>query len=272
MFEKMCLIHAFERNVRDAYDKKLIRCPIYLSLGQEAIPAALSTVYAPEWKLIQHRGHGTYLAYGGDKDALIDELLHRESGCARGMGGSASIQDMSAGIIGHDGHMGTQVPIGVGHIFGRNFETAYFKPEKKEHGLIVVGDAAAEEDYALSALGWASHRKLPILFACEDNNLSILTKVDVRRNWKMRDIASAFGMPAVEIADDPWSIMHYAQKFQETLPAYMNIFTARDVWHSGTGNDGAPEWDRFSLVWNELTQLGLHEKAKSLEERINGDV
>ena len=39
-----------------------------------------------------------------------------------------------------------------------------------------MGDASAEEDYVLGALGWAATKKLPILFIVEDNNLSILTE------------------------------------------------------------------------------------------------
>ena len=68
-------------------------------------------------------------------------------------------------MFGHDGHMGTQVPIGVGACF-----------TSKKPTIIFMGDAAAEEDYVLGALGWASTKKLPILFIVEDNNLSILTE------------------------------------------------------------------------------------------------
>ena len=38
-----------------------------------------------------------------------------------------------------------------------------------------MGDAS-RKDYVLGALGWASAKKLPILFIVEDNNLSILTE------------------------------------------------------------------------------------------------
>ena len=41
---------------------------------------------------------------------------------------------------------------------------------------VFVGDAAAEEDYFLTAIGWAVTKKLPIWFIVEDNNLSILTR------------------------------------------------------------------------------------------------
>ncbi len=263
MFSKMCMIRYFEENVRKASDKKMIRCPIYLSIGQESIQAALSTVYKPEWKFHQHRCHGMYLAYGGNKEALIDELIHRKTGCAQGMGGSASIHDPAIGMIGHDGHMGTQVPIGIGHMFSKNY-----KNDRKENGLIVMGDASAEEDYVLAALPWASHKKLPILFVCEDNNLSILTEVKVRRKWETADIAGAFKMPAVDIADDPWTIMHYALEFQNNLPAYMNIRTARAIRHQGTKSDGEPEWNRFELAKERITELGLKKDALGLEGKI----
>ena len=81
------------------------------------------------------------------------------------MGGSASIQCKDKNIYGHDGLMGNQVPIGVGACFASKLPT-----------IIFVGDSAAEEDYSLSSIGWASTKNLPILFVVEDNNLSILTE------------------------------------------------------------------------------------------------
>ena len=114
---------------------------------------------------IQHRGHATYLAFGGDLKKLILELLGSNKGCANGMGGSASIQCREKNIYGHDGLMGSHGPIAVGACFGNNFPTLCF-----------IEDAAAEEDYFLASLGWASTKKLPIWFIVEDNNLSILTE------------------------------------------------------------------------------------------------
>ena len=62
-------------------------------------------------------------------------------------GGSAqSIQKIK--MFGHDGHMGTQAPIGTGACF-----------ESKQPTLVFL-DASAEEDYVLGALGWASTKKL----------------------------------------------------------------------------------------------------------------
>ena len=57
-----------------------------------------------------------------------------------------------------------------------------------------MGDAAAEEDYVLGGLGWASTKNIPLITVVEDNNLSILTEKKVRRNWEMSDVAKSFKM------------------------------------------------------------------------------
>ena len=68
-------------------------------------------------------------------------------------------------MFGHDGHMGTQMPIGLGACFA-----------SKKPTIIFLGDASVEEDYVMSSIAWASFKKLPILIIVEDNNLSILTQ------------------------------------------------------------------------------------------------
>lgn len=254
IFRRMCRVKFFEENARKAYDAGLIKCPIYLSCGRESISAALSLVYENPFIFAQHRAHDLYLSYGGDVIALIDELLGRPTGCAKGMGGSASIHSPAIGMFGHSGLMGDQIPIAVGFALGKN-----------KNVLAVMGDASAEEDYVLGALGYASHKKLPILFVCADNNLSILTKTETRRNWAMKDVAESFGLKAIEITDDPWLIMHHTRILKNALPAFMNIRTARAVWHAGSGSDGEPEWDRFELVKDELRRFGLNTEAEKIE-------
>lgn len=261
MWLKVCLIRYFELNVKKAFDAKLIKAPIYLCVGQETLAASLSVVYREPIIFGQHRCHDLYIAYGGDLAALRDELLHRKTGCAQGMGGSASIHSPVIDMVGHDGLMGTQVPIGVGYVLGT------MRRQNAKKGLVVMGDASAEEDYVLAAENFASHKKAPILFACFDNGFSVLTTVAVRRSWKTVDVAKAFGMNAVEITDDPWLIMYRTKELIRELPAFINIHTVRHLWHNGTGCDGPPEWDRFVLVKEELKRLGLESEAAKTEEK-----
>lgn len=255
LFRRVCVTRSFEFNVKKVYDQgKIIKAPIYLSVGQESIAAALSISFPDTYQFGQHRCHDLYLSYGGKIETLADELLHLSTGCAGGMGGSASAHSPTTRMFGHDGLMGTQIPIATGFALGSGEKT-----------LAIMGDASAEEDYILPSLGYAATKKIPILFVCSDNGLSILTKVATRRSWKMVNVAKSFGMKAVEITDDPWLIMHHVNNFKTSLPAFLNIHTARTLWHAGTGSDGKPDWDRFTMIKKELKKLGLEKQVKKIE-------
>ena len=246
IFKKASLCRNFEEQVIINVNNKNIKIPVYVSAGQEFIAAAISTICKKKKikPLIfpQHRCHSTYLAFGGNIIKLIDELLGRESGCTKGKGGSASIHSKDINMFGHDGLMGSNGPVGVGACFAT-----------KKPTVIFLGDAAAEEDYVLGAIGWASHKKLPILFIIEDNNFSILTKKNVRRNWNMKDVARAFKLEGYDIKDDPREIEKHS-KFFFKKPILLNINTNRIYWHAGGGMDSNKTFDRFK---NEKKILGV---------------
>ena len=254
MFRKICVNRSFELEVARVYPTGVMKIPVYLSLGQEQIPAAISTAKKDFLIFAQHRCHSYYLSFGGDIRRLVDELLGRKTGCAGGMGGSASIHDPSIGMFGHSGLMGDQVPVAVGAALGSGKTV-----------LAVAGDASGEEDYVFGAMGYAVTKKLPAQFICEDNNLSILTPVATRRSWSLADVARSLGMPSVDITDDPWLVADTVESFLEKLPAFINIRTCRNLWHAGVGTDGPPEWNRFELIKKEMKNLGLESEAKQIE-------
>ncbi len=251
IFRKMCLIRYFELQVVEAVKGNLIPGPVYLSVGQEAISASISTLTANCTVFTQHRGHSVYLAYGGNVERLIDELLGQRTGCCRGRGGSPCVQDLDIPMYGHHGLIGENVPLATGYALASGKPTiAYF------------GDAAAEEDYALASFGFAATHKLPILYVCEDNNLSILTPVDDRRSWNVYDVVSAMGLKSAVILDEPQTILNTVKELLEHLPAFVNIQTCRHLWHVGIGTDGPPERDRIAEMRNIVPD------APEIEEQI----
>ena len=241
IYERAALCRAFEEECYRRVQSGDIKFPVYLSAGQEYISATIS-VLTDEWGserqvFIQHRGHSVYLCFGGDLDALVLELLGDSRGCAGGMGGSASIQSKAANICGHDGLMGTQVPIAVGACYANRKPTICF-----------LGDAAAEEDYVLTALGWAATHKLPILFVVEDNNLAILTEKKVRRSWSVAEVARGFGLEADDVPDDPEEL-RLALRGVFSHPRLLNVHTHRKYWHAGAGVDDPNIFDRHLEVY-----------------------
>jgi TPP-dependent pyruvate/acetoin dehydrogenase alpha subunit len=262
LFRRMALTRAFEVRARQAQADQEVRTLIYLCLGQEAISAGVSMHAEGAWVLGQHRGHGAYLSFGGRMERLIDELLGMPTGCSGGMGGSPPIHDMERGIVGHSGLIGDQVPVAVGMAMAGDSRKV----------VTFFGDGAAEEDYVLASLGTAASRKLPILFVCEDNDLSVLTPTRDRRTWNIAEVAKGFGLEAADITDDPWLVAHWTETMMERLPALINVRTCRDVWHVGIGSDGETEWNRFELVKHRLAALGLGEQSARIETEVRESV
>ena len=262
VFKKASLARNFEEEVIANVKNKNIKIPVYVSAGQEFIASTIATIC--EIKKIkpllfgQHRCHSTYLTFGGDKNKLIDELLEKKTGCTKGMGGSASIHSKKINMYGHDGLMGSNGPIGVGACYAT-----------KKPTIIFLGDAAAEEDYVLGALGWASTKNLPLLVIVEDNNYSILTEKKIRRNWEMSDVAKAFKMKGFNLDDNPMNIYKYSKYFFKQ-PCLLNINTNRIYWHAGAGKDSEKTFDRYK---SEKKLLGIEanlidRKTKQLIKKL----
>lgn len=246
IFKKASFCRHFENKLYDLIAEGMFKYPIYLSAGQEYISASFAWIIQESLKIkplifAQHRCHSHYLSFGGDPASLIDELFGLQSGCTGGMGGSASLHCAEIDMYGHDTFIGSQVPIAVGSCFASNRPTVVF-----------MGDAAAEEDYVLGALGWAATKNLPILFIVEDNNLSILTEKKVRRSWEIHEVARSFGLTAYDLEDDP-SVLYRHQDEFFVSPLLLNVRTNRMYWHAGAGRDSDNIFDRLG---SEMELMG----------------
>lgn len=250
VFRRMCLIRHFEYQVAQAYQQKLCPGSVYLSIGQEACAAVVSTLTEGFTVFAQHRGHDAYLAHGGAPDQLRDELLGLETGCYRGRGGSACVGGGGIPMVGHHGYIGENVPLATGFAFASQKPT-----------VVYVGDAGAEEDYALTSFGFAATHKVPVLFVCVDNDLSILTPIQDRRNWDVYRVTEAMGLPSASISDEPEEIFSTVKTLLSQLPAFVNIKTCRHLWHSGVGVDGPPAWDRLEEMRVTLPDADAIEAA-----------
>jgi TPP-dependent pyruvate/acetoin dehydrogenase alpha subunit len=249
------LCRAFEQEAFRRVQDKTIKIPVYLSAGQEYTAATLATYLESIDKqiFIQHRGHSTYLSFGGNIEELVYELLGDTRGCANGMGGSASIQSREKQIYGHDGLMGSHVPISTGMCYGN-----------KKLTLCFTGDAAGEEDYSLTAIGWASTKNLPIWYIVEDNNLSILTEKKVRRNWELQDVAKSMNVSASGLPDDPLMIWNFIESHNMEKPMLLNVATNRLFWHAGAGIDDPHTFDRHKIY---IDKFGT-DIVKEAEQRV----
>ena len=148
----------------------LVRGPLHLSTGQEAVAAGVCLNLKREDLLTStHRGHGHTLAKGADSARMMCELFGRATGTNQGKGGSMHIADFSVGMLGANGVVAAGIPIATGaaqalKIRGLPHVVACF-----------FGDGAANRGPFLEGLNWAQVYRLPVLFVCEDNRISATT-------------------------------------------------------------------------------------------------
>ena len=98
---RMLRIRCVEETIAERYSEQKMRCPTHLSIGQEAVAAAVGAALRHDDLAVSgHRAHAHYLGKGGDLPAMIAEVYGKETGCARGKGGSMHLVDESVGFMG----------------------------------------------------------------------------------------------------------------------------------------------------------------------------
>jgi TPP-dependent pyruvate/acetoin dehydrogenase alpha subunit len=151
----------------------LVRGPLHLSTGQEAVAAGVCHHLVPADLLTStHRGHGHTLAKGADVGRMMAELFGRASGTNGGKGGSMHIADFSVGMLGANGVVAAGLPIAVG-------AAQALKLQRRDAVVACFfGDGAINRGPFLESLNWAKVYGLPVLFVCEDNRWSATTRTD----------------------------------------------------------------------------------------------
>lgn len=180
-----------EEAIAERYNEQKMRCPVHLSIGQEAIAVGVCSQLAKsDYVVSGHRAHAHYLAKGGDLKRMLAEIYGKHTGCCQGRGGSMHLIDLSVGFLGSTPIVGGSIPIGVGAAFGSQM--------KKEERVTTIffGEGSTEEGVFAESLNFAALKKLPVLFICENNLYSVYSPLEVRQplERKITFIAEAHGI------------------------------------------------------------------------------
>ena len=97
---QMKRIRFVEQEIARRYPEGKMRCPTHLSVGQEAVAAAVGLALKQRDMVVSgHRAHAHYLGKGGNLKAMIAEIYGKASGCSHGKGGSMHLIDESVGFM-----------------------------------------------------------------------------------------------------------------------------------------------------------------------------
>ena len=181
LYLRMLRIRMIEEEIARRYPEEGMRCPVHLSIGQEAIAVGVCAHLSRHDQVTSaHRSHGHYLAHGGNLFAMLSELYGKATGCCSGRGGSMHLIDRKAGFVGAVPIVGSTLPIGVG--------LAWVAKTLKTGATTVIffGEGATEEGVFSESLNLACLHQLPVIFVCEDNGFSVYTDIKQRRSPEFR--------------------------------------------------------------------------------------
>jgi len=194
MYERMLLIRRMEERLGADFAEGKLPGAVHLYVGQEAIAVGVCNHLSDtDWITSTHRGHGHFLAKGGDPKAMMAEIWGKKNGICQGMGGSMHVADISKGILGANGIVGGGFAIATGAAFG-----------SKLHGdgrvsVAFFGDGAANQGVFMESLNVSTLWKLPLVYICEYNHFCEFTPSQHVTSGQIADRARAFGVPCAVV-------------------------------------------------------------------------
>lgn len=239
VYRSLKRIRRVEEVTADIYPSDKIKSPVHLAIGQEHVAVAVCEALRPDDVIGgSYRSHAVYLAKGGDLAAMMAEMYGKDTGCARGKGGSMHIIAMDKGVVGSSAVVGTQIPVMAG------FALAAKRRGKGQIAVVFMGDGATEEGCFYETLNFAALHQLPILFVCENNGYAIHEPIAKRRFQKdIGRVAEALGVPATTLGgDDLLELLDAARDAVSRIragagPQYLEVKLYRWREHVGPNED-----------------------------------
>jgi pyruvate dehydrogenase E1 component alpha subunit len=181
-----------------------------------------------------HRSHGHYLAKGGSLQAMMAEIYCKETGCSRGRGGSMHLIDPEVGMLGSAPIVAGTISLAVGAALAASI---------RKDGRVAVsffGDGATGEGVLYESINFAALKKLPIIFACENNLYATHMPIrECRVNQPIYKMAESFSM-AYHVVDgnDVLHVFETSRKATDACrngngPIFMEFMTYRFRGHVG---------------------------------------
>ena len=240
MLREMMRIRIAEETLADLYKEQEMRTPTHFSIGQEAVAVGIcSALGLDDVAYSGHRCHAHYLAKGGPLAPMVAELYGKQTGTAHGRGGSVHLSAPEVGFIASSAILGQTMAVATGSAW------AFTMDGSRRVAACFFGDGAIEEGIFHETLNFASIKRLPVVFVCENNGYSTHTPLDVRqpKGVTIWERARCYQM-ASKFADgnDVFAVRHAAEEAIDWArsgrgPYFLEFSTYR--WREHVG----PNWD-----------------------------
>jgi len=172
----MLRIRIAENRLAEARRDGLIGGPVHLGVGQEAIAVGVSASLRPTDRIFgAHRSHSHLLALGSSVHGLFAEVLGKDTGHSRGMGGSMHLWDQTKGFYGSVPIVAGTVALAVGAGLAAKLQ------KTGEVAVAYLGDGAVEEGVVHESLNLARIQNIPVIFVVENNLFASHMHISIRQ-------------------------------------------------------------------------------------------
>lgn len=274
LYYRMKRIRSVEEEIAKRYSEGKMRCPVHLSIGQEAISAGFSlAIDKKDFAVSTHRGHAHYLGKGGSLKSMIAEIYGKSTGCSKGKGGSMHLIDLDVNFFGTSAIVGNSIPVGVGLALSAKLK------KTDQVSCVFLGDGAVEEGVFYESLNYSALKNLPVLYICENNLYSVYSPLSVRQpeGRSITKMVENIGVTSEYVESQDVHLIY--QKLKEKVdaarnqgPQFIEFSTYRWREHCGPNFDNDigyrpekdfNEWkerDPISLIKNKLTDNKIIDK------------
>ncbi|HXG17353.1 MAG TPA: dehydrogenase E1 component subunit alpha/beta [Calidithermus sp.] len=195
LYQTMVRIRRFDEKTTELFNAGLVKGTAHSYVGQEAVATgACAVLRADDYIVGNHRGHGHCLAKGARVDRMMAELMGRETGYCRGLGGSMHIAALDLNILGCNGIVAAGVPIGAGAALAARLRGT------EQVVVAFFGDGGANQGVVHEALNLAAVWNLPLIFLCENNQYALSTAAArTTAGPSIAARAAGYGIPGVRV-------------------------------------------------------------------------
>jgi acetoin:2,6-dichlorophenolindophenol oxidoreductase subunit alpha len=177
LLRTMWRIRVFEERVGQLKQADQVYGLIHLSLGQESVAAGVCGQLRDDDAVYSgHRAHGHAIAKGAPLDRLMAELMGREEGLCRGLGGSMHLVDVEHGLMGATGVVGGNIPIALGSALAAHLDGG------DQATVVFFGDGAVQAGHFNETVNLATLWGLPLIMVCENNGFAEFTPRSAHTN------------------------------------------------------------------------------------------
>lgn len=195
MYYRMKRIRGFEEAANQLWDDGKVPGYCHSSIGQEAaVVGACMALRDDDYITGTHRSHAHPIGKGADLNALMAELLGKESGICKGRGGSMHLADTKVGVVGESAIVGGGIPLATGAGL-----TAHVKGTDQV-SLAFFGDGAVNQGSFHESINMASIWNLPVIYFCENNLYAISTPLEMSHGQSSIALrAEGYGIPGITV-------------------------------------------------------------------------